>query len=1221
MKWLASGCCAMLALMLAVAGCGGGAATTVPLTVTITPTAVTALVGGLVQFAITPSASVDTVAFLVNGVTGGNASVGTITTDGLYQAPPVVPANTAITVTVNVADSTTGASATATATVTLDSGVRVGISPATYTIGFNETFSFRPKTFESGVPPGAVIPGVCDNSGSPLCTDFTWGSTAAGGSIDGNGNYTAPPSGATDTITATSIYDPTQKATATVTLVTPTDPTLTSISNTVGAVGAAQQDVYLTGSGFISTTQVFFNGNLVSDTDAVSSAVIRARLADTDLKAPGTFEFTALRQGSTAVGCSSPCTVTLSARRPAIVSTTPDTFSQGSSPTLGVDGGYYGPSAAPTVSAQFGSQPASGTVLNANQLSLAAGGSDANTPGLVPVTVTSNVAGAVVPPAVANVAVQPVYSSPPSAVSAPLNVGTQPSAVAINTATRIAVVANQGSNSVTLIDLNGPTVLGFICTSDTVSGATLLANDLSCPASGPTSVAVDNLRNLALVTNGNIAVANVAVIDLAAQRVREIIPSGVTSIARTPWAVAINPLSGRAVVAYQTAGFASIIDLNQVPAAVIGLVADGTGPTPRVAVSPRLNWGLITPGGGGGLTIVDLGRQSVNSISSAARSGNVVTITTSSPHTLRVGDPVLIMGVADSTFNGVFNVTSTLGNTFTYSQNASNANSGGGTANYALPVATVATSLSVIGVGINDETQKAILVDPTGPQGNIFNLLDQTSKAVSGLALVGNTAAAFDPLTNVAVTVNRINSDGAIIDPINSTVLANGTLSGLNQPVDVAIDPGANQTVIVNSPLASPPITGTVSIFSLGSIRTPQILQVSRQDTATPASPISPQPQPPEITVNSTLTTAATANPQTLTIIGSGFINGTSVARLDGTNLATTFVNSRELTALVPAAMLTAGPRLYALEVANGGGTPSNAATFTVTQSIDVGCSPLGVAIDSALNKAVVTNPSCSSVAVIDLAAGTGQTVLVGTTPQGVAVHLGTGLAVVANQGSNNASLVDIAGGTVVATVATDPAPTGVAVDEGLGVAVVTASNANVVDAFTIGTTPGTPTAIGVQQRPVAVAVDPVRHVAAVANTNSSTVSLVDLTTNTATDLIAANGLPAGIAFDPVSSDFLVAASLLNQVLVLDPVSRSTTALRVGINPTSIAYNFNTGTVVTTNGSSQTMSVMDFFTGAVRAVLSFRPSGRFAVDINPFTNIAVITDSADNKVILRPLPR
>jgi len=270
---------------------------------------------------------------------------------------------------------------------------------------------------------------------------------------------------------------------------------------------------------------------------------------------------------------------------------------------------------------------------------------------------------------------------------------------------------------------------------------------------------------------------------------------------------------------------------------------------------------------------------------------------------------------------------------------------------------------------------------------------------------------------------------------------------------------------------------------------------------------------------------------------------------------------------------------------------------------------------------AVVSNPGCNNVAIIGLGTGTGSIVAVGTNPQGVAVDLGSGLAVVANQDSNNVSIVDVTGNTVVATVSTDPGPTGVAIDPGLGLALVTASNANLLNTFTLSTSPGAISSFPVQQRPGAVAVDPGQHLAAVANTSSNTVSLVDLTKTNATEHISSGGLPAGIAIDPASGSFLVASSLNNRVLILDPVTRTTNTLRVGINPTSIAYNFASSTLVTTNSSSQTMTVVDFLERRVRAVLSIRPSGQFAVDIHPFSNLAVIADSANHRVILRPLPR
>ena len=182
---------------------------TVPPTVSISPSSVSALVSSFVQFSLTVNGAVDSVAFLVNDVEGGNGTVGTITTDGLYRAPAIVPADTTITVKAKVAFSS-GTSAAATATVTLDSGVRVSVVPASYTIGTDEQFQFSTKVRVTGVPPNAAIASVCDSdalTALPLCTSVTW-SVSGGGSIDATtGNYTAPSTTGTATVTATSIYD------------------------------------------------------------------------------------------------------------------------------------------------------------------------------------------------------------------------------------------------------------------------------------------------------------------------------------------------------------------------------------------------------------------------------------------------------------------------------------------------------------------------------------------------------------------------------------------------------------------------------------------------------------------------------------------------------------------------------------------------------------------------------------------------------------------------------------------------------------------------------------------------------------------------------------------------------------------------------------------------------------------------------------------------------
>jgi hypothetical protein len=107
-------------------------------------------------------------------------------------------------------------------------------------------------------------------------------------------------------------------------------------------------------------------------------------------------------------------------------------------------------------------------------------------------------------------------------------------------------------------------------------------------------------------------------------------------------------------------------------------------------------------------------------------------------------------------------------------------------------------------------------------------------------------------------------------------------------------------------------------------------------------------------------------------------------------------------------------------------------------------------------------------------------------------------------------------------------------------------------------------------------------------------------------------------------------------VNVIDPVSSIQTAFRVGINPTAIAYNFRTSTLVSTNTASHTVTVADFLGQKIRAVLTLPPTNsvnanvalnlafqgafQYALDIHPFTNVAVIADTANGQVLFVPLP-
>jgi hypothetical protein len=72
-------------LIPAINGCGGGSKT---VSVSITPTTATVKLQATQQFTATVTGDDNTnVTWSVNSVTGGNATVGTVTTEGLYTAP------------------------------------------------------------------------------------------------------------------------------------------------------------------------------------------------------------------------------------------------------------------------------------------------------------------------------------------------------------------------------------------------------------------------------------------------------------------------------------------------------------------------------------------------------------------------------------------------------------------------------------------------------------------------------------------------------------------------------------------------------------------------------------------------------------------------------------------------------------------------------------------------------------------------------------------------------------------------------------------------------------------------------------------------------------------------------------------------------------------------------------------------------------------------------
>ena len=196
--------------------------------VTVTPGNVSVAINTTQSFsaAVTPSNLSQVVQWQVNSVAGGNATIGTISANGTYTAPLLVPNPAAVTISA-VSNAVPNLFGTATATVTLPtSPISVSVSPTTASVMTGQGQQFSATVSPNNNPnvnwTVSSAPFGCAASASNAC-----------GSIDSTGKYTAPvsvPGGgqsAAITVTATSAADPTKSGSATVTVTPAPPPTIT----------------------------------------------------------------------------------------------------------------------------------------------------------------------------------------------------------------------------------------------------------------------------------------------------------------------------------------------------------------------------------------------------------------------------------------------------------------------------------------------------------------------------------------------------------------------------------------------------------------------------------------------------------------------------------------------------------------------------------------------------------------------------------------------------------------------------------------------------------------------------------------------------------------------------------------------------------------------------------------------------------------------------------
>jgi hypothetical protein len=339
---------------------------------------------------------------------------------------------------------------------------------------------------------------------------------------------------------------------------------------------------------------------------------------------------------------------------------------------------------------------------------------------------------------------------------------------------------------------------------------------------------------------------------------------------------------------------------------------------------------------------------------------------------------------------------------------------------------------------------------------------------------------------------------------------------------------------------------------------------------------------------------------------------------------------------------------------------------------------PEAVAVDDTRHLALVTNYACNSVSVIAIdpanSLATFGTVVgnvtVGNNPIGIGVIPRLGYAVVANSGdtpNGTASIIDYSNpvspqivpitstsGTTTTTTNSVPVgllPLGVAIDQDRALALVANNGSNTLSAIDLtvllpgAVTVKSPeaTTIALSGPPTAIAVDPNRAIAVVTNLqNSGTTSVtggLDVVTLSSTppvksstaSISSLSASVTGIVYDPGDPNptnapaqtgvFYVTSTQANAIYSFNPDSGLPLPIRVGINPYSLGFNYQTGSLLTINSTSNTSSLVDTQTFKTRQTLGISSLSQFAIDVDNVTNICVIVDQNNNRVVFLAMPK
>ena len=307
--------------------------------------------------------------------------------------------------------------------------------------------------------------------------------------------------------------------------------------------------------------------------------------------------------------------------------------------------------------------------------------------------------------------------------------------------------------------------------------------------------------------------------------------------------------------------------------------------------------------------------------------------------------------------------------------------------------------------------------------------------------------------------------------------------------------------------------------------------------------------------------------------------------------------------------------------------TTAPTTTLAVIRTIEVGNSPVSVAVNDVDDTVYVTNIGAGTLSVIDGTTGAvASTLSVGQAPRGVAVNQTDDTLYVTNRDDDNVSVIDGRDTNNSTLIPVGSNPSGVSVND-VDDTVYVANEGGASVSVIYGKTSTVASTLPVGNDPLGVAVDQGDDTVYVTNFDfinfgDDSLSVINGKIDVPASTIVVGSGPRGVAVNQTDDTVYVVNSADDSVSVIDGKTNTVVSTIIaGDNPRGVAVDQTDDTVYVTNADNYTVSVINGRTNTVDATigLSDGPNG-VAVD-GAGTNAGLIYVTRDDASVVSMIGR